>query len=204
MTQGIADLSVSPLLGKIMEHILLEAMQRHMEDREVIWENQYGFTKCKSCLTNPLASCDYATASVDKGRTTDVIYLDFNKAFYTDPHNIPFSDLERYGFDGWTLQWMKNCLQGQTQRVVVNGSISGWRSVTSGVLQGSVLGLLQLFNISINYIDSGGKCTLRGFVDDTKLCGVVNRPEGWDAIQRDLNRLQKCANKNFMRFNKAK
>ena len=85
----------------------------------------------------------------------------------------------------------------------MGGMSSGWRSVTSGVPQGSVLGPI-LFLIFIDDIDIGIYNRILKFADDTKLFGQVNNLQQIESMQRDVDSLCEWADKWQMEFNVSK
>ena len=118
---------------------------------------------------------------------TDVIYLDFAKAFDRVPHNELLLKLWRIGITGDLWWWFKSYLSYRQQCVCLKGSFSTFFPVLSGVPQGSILGPL-LFLIYINNLFSTVHASnALSFADDTKCYKLILELRDSAQLQRDLD-----------------
>ena len=139
---------------------------KHAEQNNILYPLQHGFRSKRSCETQLLECVDDLTRNLENGKQTDLLILDFSKAFDKVSHSLLLHKLHHYGIRGDTNAWIKAFLTDRTQVVVVEGENSDPGKVESGVPQGSVLGP-SLFLFYINDLPENLHSTVRLFADDT-------------------------------------
>jgi hypothetical protein len=135
---------------------------------------QYGFLPGRSTVSQLIQVVHEHAKALEKKQQVDVIYLDFAKAFDKVPHNKLLCKLESFGIRGNLLNWFRSYLLGRRHRVVINGKVSDYLPVTSGVPQGSVLEPL----LFLKYINDMPNCisretSLPSSADDSKCFRVI-------------------------------
>jgi len=200
IAENYRPVSLTSHVCKVLERIITQDMNKHLEDNNLIGDSQHGFRNNKSCLTNLLEFSEKVMENLDEGCPVDIIYLDFSKAFDKVPHKRLAIKLEAHGIGGEVLAWIRSWLNGRKQRVVLHGEKSNWSDVCSGVPQGSVLGPL-LFTVFINDLDDDIKSLIKKFADDTKLMGRVKSTEEVNIIKEDLANLDRWSDLWQMKFN---
>ena len=137
--------------------------------------------------------------NLQEGQQTDILILDFAKAFDKVNHSLLIHKLQHYGIIGKSVRWIQNWLANRKQSVVIDGSTSDAVSVDSGVPQGSVLGP-GLFLYYINDLQSRLTSTVRLFADDTIPYLTISNNNDAETLQKDLDKLGHWENEWCMKF----
>jgi hypothetical protein len=144
-------ISLNSVGCKQMEHVIAGYLRQVWDKNDWLYEGQHGFRPGYSCESQVITVCQDTADSLDEGVSIDAIIKDFSKAFDLVPHNRLLMKLAASDVDSRIVIWVREFLVGHTQRVRVEGQLSKGVRVTSGVLQGSVLGPL-LFLAYVNDI----------------------------------------------------
>ena len=193
-------ISVLPLVSKLIERHVSNALNTFLENYKLIHESQSGFRNSHSCETALTNLINLWTSSINKGLLNGVIYIDFRKAFDLVDHSIILEKLKVYKCDELSLKWFTSYLLQRTQHVVFDGARSSTKVMDVGVPQGSILGPL-FFILFINDMPLLVKNSkLDMYADDSTLttsAATVN------VLQEELNQdivsvTQWCTNNNMV------
>ena len=191
-------------LVKLFERTMRSRIVEFLEANRILSASQHGFRKGRSCLTQLLKHFDNILINLQKGDDSDVIYLDYAKAFDKVDHEILLKKLYSYGIKGKFYDWIKDFLTDRFQTVCVDGHRSFLARVISGVPQGSVLGPI-LFIIFINDLDDAVLDSILGkFADDTRVQRNISQASDCDILQKDLDNIITWSKHNNMELHEDK
>ena len=105
---------------KTLEHILVSNINKHLALDSILVDCQYGLRSQRSCETKLVQIVHDIISNLDgavnRGHNqTDLIIMEFPKAFDKVPHRRQLHKLDYYGIRGFTHKWINSWLSGRTQ-----------------------------------------------------------------------------------------
>jgi hypothetical protein len=175
---------------------------KYFAENKLFSSKQFGFITGRSTVLQLLTLVDDWAKCLETGSQIDIVYTDFEKAFDKVPHQRLLSKLTSYGIHNSIVKWIESFLCFRKLQVRVNGKLSDWMDVHSGIPQGSVLGPL-LFVIYIN--DLPEMCDKEGnlflFADDAKVYKYVQDNYDTTILQKCCQELYNWSEKWLMKLN---
>jgi hypothetical protein len=186
--------ALTATLCKVMESVIKDQLLQYLTSKGLISKKQHAFIKNHSTATNLLECTHDWFVSLNSRHSTDIVYIDFSRAFDSIVFKKLLCKLESYGINGKLLAWIEAFLNNRSQCVVIDHCFSSVSSVLSGVPQGSVLGPI-LFLIFINDLESicCGESNIMLFADDAKLYSRIDIDQPSVSLQHSLDRLSHWA-----------
>ena len=162
-------ISQLPPLSKLIEKCLKSRILSYFFSKKLFNEVQFGFQSGISTQDAIIYLTEKIYANLHSQISTLAVYIDFSKCFDTINRAILIRKLELYGVRGIALDLFKSYLSDRYQAVRVNGVISDFRVINTGVPQGSVLGPI-LYLIYVNELPSISHLfSMCLYADDTTL-----------------------------------
>ena len=196
-------ISLTSVVCKVFEKIVKNQLCNHLINNQLLSPHQFGFIPGRNTNTQLLVTIKEWQKNLDNGIPTDVVYLDFRKAFDTVPHNRLLFKLSKYGIQGNLLLWIKDFLSNRTQYVKINNSKSAEQQVTSGVPQGSVLGPM-LFIYFINDLPDISTVPTKIYADDTKAYTAIKSDDDRVKLQTSIDHMYNWTQSWLLNFNQSK
>ena len=125
--------SLTSIPCKLLEHIIHSHFMKHHVKSNILCDNQHGFRKSRSCESQLIRVIDDLAKNIDNGYQSDMIVLDFAKAFDKVNHKGLLKKVRHYGIRNNIFNWLEAFLTNRTQQVQIDGSLSDHEDVLSGV-----------------------------------------------------------------------
>ena len=167
-------INVCTSFSKIFERYNLNSMLKHTN--QILSKHITAYRKGHSCQHVLLKLTEDWRKHIDENKIVGGLLMDLSKAFDCLPHELLIAKLEAYGFDKRTLNMFYSYLKNRKQSVKINGILSDFLEILSGVPQGSILGPI-LFNIFINdfiYHMEKTETGILNFADDNTLSACAS------------------------------
>lgn len=149
---------------------------------------QHGFRAGFSTTTQLVETVHDFASAINEGKQTDVIFMDFKKAFDKVPHQKLLHKLGHIIRNDKLLAWISAYLRSRSQFVAINNAFSNCAPVDSGVPQGSVLGPL-LFLLYINDIVLDLSVHVKLYADDCIVYEKIESPQDQLRLNNDFQKI---------------